>query len=446
MLRIDSNNIIQLASSNCLKKLQRSQESTEGKKITDLVTDTHKRPLAAAISQIRSENATIETSYECPLIINNAITPAEFEFAAIGGNPEILYGTIELAAQTHCQQQVIDKDHPLDHLTNIVDDPAIAFKISNGDVQVRSANTAFVRTFGHSPRALANDVRNFIFAGDFEYMDPYDSSQQSRHEVEMQQTVNGVQEFLHYEISCRADGAQYGIAIYTDVFTEYQPKEQLQVLHRIFRHNLRNELTVILGMAEEVQQRVNDSTVKRAAKSIIKRAEHLESVSEKVLVAQNILDKRTHDTTVEVGEVVQEAIAAAQEQWPSVAIIGEVEFPLPVDTSPRISEAIYGLIENSISHNTENPKVEVCATRRAPVHTSTRATGDWASITVRDNGPGVPDDIRNIVFDGHEITKLKHGEGLGLWLVRWVVDIADGDIVYRRPGNWTEIQLQLPLS
>lgn len=447
MLRIDSSNIIQGASDGCLEKLQGTQESIEGTAITDFVADGHNEPLLAAISQARDEETALETTYECPIVTDGGLAPAQFEFAATTSSSETLLASIELAEQTHGQQETMDEDYPIDYLINIIDDPAIAFTISDSDAEIKSVNTPFVRVFGHtSEQAVTSDVQEFILSEEFNDEDAFHSSQQSRHRVEMHQTIDGVQEFLHYEIRYKTNQTQYGIAIYTDVFTDYQPKEQLQVLHRVFRHNLRNELTVILGMAEEVQQRAEASAVQTATEKIIERAEYLENVSEKALAAEDILDNRTRKTTVEAGEIIQEAITTAKQQWPSVAVTGEIEYPLPIETSPRINEAIYTLIENSITHNTEDPKVEVRATQRTPIHSSTRATGDWVSITVRDNGPGVPEHIRDVVFHDDDITNLKHGEGLGLWLVRWIVDAADGELVYRRSGGWTEIELQLPLS
>jgi signal transduction histidine kinase len=43
---------------------------------------------------------------------------------------------------------------------------------------------------------------------------------------------------------------------------------------------------------------------------------------------------------------------------------------------------------------------------------------DRVTVRVEDDGPGIPDDELGVVTEGEE-TPLKHGSGLGLWIVQW---------------------------
>ncbi len=45
----------------------------------------------------------------------------------------------------------------------------------------------------------------------------------------------------------------YGHLIYSDITSQRRAREHLQVLQRVLRHNLRNEMNVVLGMAEEIR-------------------------------------------------------------------------------------------------------------------------------------------------------------------------------------------------
>jgi two-component system nitrogen regulation sensor histidine kinase GlnL len=65
-------------------------------------------------------------------------------------------------------------------------------------------------------------------------------------------------------------------------------------------------------------------------------------------------------------------------------------------------------------------------------------------VTVRDNGPGIPDDIRPNLFDPF-VTSKSSGSGLGLALVAKIVADHGGLIeVESRPGR-TEFRLHLPM-
>jgi signal transduction histidine kinase len=79
---------------------------------------------------------------------------------------------------------------------------------------------------------------------------------------------------------------------------------------------------------------------------------------------------------------------------------------------------------------------------------STRRDGDCAEISVADDGPGIPDDIRDHVFDDFYTTKdVGSGTGLGLATARRiVVDRHDGSLtVASRPGA-TTFTVRLPLT
>ncbi|WP_051249563.1 PAS domain-containing sensor histidine kinase [Maridesulfovibrio zosterae] len=74
---------------------------------------------------------------------------------------------------------------------------------------------------------------------------------------------------------------------------------------------------------------------------------------------------------------------------------------------------------------------------------------DMACIEVEDNGPGIPEDIRNRVFEPFYSTKgVGHGTGLGLSVSYFIIadqhnGIMDVDSV---PGSWTRFGVRIPIS
>ena len=67
-------------------------------------------------------------------------------------------------------------------------------------------------------------------------------------------------------------------------------------------------------------------------------------------------------------------------------------------------------------------------------------------VDVVDDGPGVPGDLSDRIFDPFFTTK-PQGSGLGLPIVRKIVDAHDGRIDLRTtPGGGTTIRVTLPVT
>lgn len=74
-----------------------------------------------------------------------------------------------------------------------------------------------------------------------------------------------------------------------------------------------------------------------------------------------------------------------------------------------------------------------------------RAEADQAIIEVRDNGAGIPEDVRDRIFEPNFTTKTS-GMGLGLAMVKRMVEQAGGSVHFTtRPGEGTSFHIVLPL-
>ena len=66
-------------------------------------------------------------------------------------------------------------------------------------------------------------------------------------------------------------------------------------------------------------------------------------------------------------------------------------------------------------------------------------------VEVADNGPGVPKELRDRIFNAFFTTK-PQGSGLGLAIVRKVVDAHDGRIDIQTGAHGTRFRVTLPIS
>ncbi|MDI7268284.1 MAG: HAMP domain-containing sensor histidine kinase, partial [Myxococcota bacterium] len=69
----------------------------------------------------------------------------------------------------------------------------------------------------------------------------------------------------------------------------------------------------------------------------------------------------------------------------------------------------------------------------------------WAEIVIRDDGPGIPDDIREHLFEPHFTTK-RTGTGLGLAIVKKIVLEHGGEISLEPSRSGAAFRITLPLS
>ena len=79
------------------------------------------------------------------------------------------------------------------------------------------------------------------------------------------------------------------------------------------------------------------------------------------------------------------------------------------------------------------------------VHIHAKKGTDTITISIRDNGGGIPEEILPKVFDPYFTTKNK-GTGIGLYMSKMIMDNMGGDIVIRNVGGGAEVLITLPLA
>jgi His Kinase A (phosphoacceptor) domain./Histidine kinase-, DNA gyrase B-, and HSP90-like ATPase. len=205
-----------------------------------------------------------------------------------------------------------------------------------------------------------------------------------------------------------------------------------QVLGRILRHNLRNELTVIKGYAETIEAEANEQH-QTMGETIVESAKRLQKTTDNAQTMREVVANRDETSTVSLIEVVEDAIGSVRDKFPGAEIQGECAADATVTAHPNINDAVQQLIENGIEHNdSETPTVDV----------RLFATGDGPAIEVADNGPGIPRMERD-VLDKHGESALEHGSGAGLWVIDRVAAYSNVDLEFTIDQG-TVVQLTFP--
>lgn len=225
------------------------------------------------------------------------------------------------------------------------------------------------------------------------------------------------------------------------LITDLKERERhLQVLHRFLRHNLRNKMTIIQGTSDFLKKELEDpeyfdyaSKIKAAASDLIELSETAHELSQ--VAMEDVGEKQQPVRPRYVLENVRDDLTS---EYDSATIELYVDPELYVSADWRLETVFKQLIENGIEHAGNNsPTVEVSANHH----------GDAVTVSIVDYGPGIPQDELSGIVTYEEQTKLTHGTGFGLWLVRSVVDDYGGDINYEpHPdgGSIVSVKLRVP--
>jgi len=215
-----------------------------------------------------------------------------------------------------------------------------------------------------------------------------------------------------------------GMVVLYDLSEERRRKQQLSVLNRVLRHNLRNEMTIIKGFAGSLENSVQEPELQTQAATIVRAGDRLLSIGEKVREFDRIQDQVAHAEPVALDDLVARVCEEFRQQYPDATITSDIALAdRPVHAQPQVLElALSNLTENALKHASgQRPWVRI--------RVDTDPDGAATILEVRDRNDRIPDG-EVAVFRGSNETALQHGQGIGLWIVSWCLALLSGDIDY----------------
>ncbi|WP_181685103.1 sensor histidine kinase [Halorhabdus salina] len=196
--------------------------------------------------------------------------------------------------------------------------------------------------------------------------------------------------------------------------------EQLEALNRVVRHDIRNDMNVLHMWAQELADQV-DETGEKAVEQILHASRHIIELTD---VAREFIESLGMDEDVDLkpiplDEQLRNELDKQRETYPDAHF--EVVDDLPsvtVRANEMLSSVFRNLLVNAVEHNDADTPV---------VTVSMALHDDTVEITIADNGPGIPDALRDEIF-GKGTNGLDGGTGIGLYLVERLVDGYGGDV------------------
>lgn len=211
-------------------------------------------------------------------------------------------------------------------------------------------------------------------------------------------------------------------------------KEQLRAnLLRAISHDLRTPLTSISGNASNLlsnYKKLDEETKMQMFSDIYDDAQWLISLVENLLSVTRIEEGRLnfHKTTELMDEVIEEALRHVNRKSVEheISVEYQDELLLADMDAKLIFQVIINLVDNAIKYTPAGSKIKICAGKEA----------GKVVVSISDNGPGIPDDVKPRVFEmfftgDRKIIDSRRSLGLGLPLCKAIVEVHGGELTLK---------------
>jgi len=217
-------------------------------------------------------------------------------------------------------------------------------------------------------------------------------------------------------------------------------KEMIEVYDRLLRHDLGNDLQVIAGFSDMLSSAVDgDNELAEYAGKIqrtaLSAAELIDNVGETVSTLEEEGEPEVHD----LQPIVDDVVADVRTKFDGLTVEYEpAAFAYQVYTGDLIDSVFANILSNAAVHNPGEVSVRLRTEEPTP---------DTVVVVIADDGWGIPDEVRDDIFEMGKKGPESDGTGFGLGLARALVESYGGGVEVRdseRGGAEFRITLDRP--
>jgi len=219
------------------------------------------------------------------------------------------------------------------------------------------------------------------------------------------------------------------------VQAEARRSERLAALGQLsagLAHEIRNPLGVIKGSAETLGRKLPtaDPVARELAEYISSEVNRLNSLVSRFLSFAKPLELKKQPE--DISQIVEHALKAAQEHWPDSRVQVERAYSTELPVVPADAELAEQVFKNLV-FNAYEAMEPTGGKLRVEVSSEFSDGRRGVEIAFSDTGPGVPQELREQIFNPFFTTK-SNGVGLGLSIVSKIVD-DHGGWIREEPGS-----------
>ncbi len=199
-------------------------------------------------------------------------------------------------------------------------------------------------------------------------------------------------------------------------------RDDLRLLNQVTRHDIRNDLQVVGAYAELLDDHVDEQgqeyldVIKRNTDSAVALTTTVRDLAEVMLrdeaePGRVSLERTLSQQVEEIRSAYSEAVFTVEGSLPAVEVRAD----------EMLTSVFRNLLRNAVQHNDKTPPT-------VAVSATVDEANDLAEVRIADNGPGIPENQRDDVFGKGEKGLDSPGAGIGLYLVRSLVEIYGGEV------------------
>ena len=225
--------------------------------------------------------------------------------------------------------------------------------------------------------------------------------------------------------------------------------EQQQANRELIRslaHEIRNPLGGIRGAAQLLERELDRPPLIEYTQVIIGEADRLQSLVNRLLTPHRLPSYRRTN----IHEILVRVTGVVQAEFRQVAVLADFDTSLPeFEADPeQLTQAALNIVRNAaqaLAGTTANPQIRLVTRVARYVTLAKRRHRLALALSIEDNGPGIPDTIRDRIFYPL-VSGREGGTGLGLTLAQTFIAQHNGTIECESAPGRTVFTILLPLE
>jgi PAS domain S-box-containing protein len=249
---------------------------------------------------------------------------------------------------------------------------------------------------------------------------------------------------IPYEIAESEEDAVLGYARDVTDLTEYQrqlesQRDNLEVLNQVVRHDIRNDLQLVLAYTERLGSSVDGDNKEYIERVLDATQDAIDITTTARDVTRVMLQTDVDLKRIRLRPALESEVDDVRSNYGHALVRIDGTLPNIEVLADEMLESVFrNLLKNAIQHNDkEVPEVTVSGTR----------TDGTVAVRIADNGPGISDERKEEVFEQGKMGLDSEGTGLGLYLVETLVERYDGEVyVEDNDPTGAVFVVELPLA